>query len=287
MSRTLTILLFFLTLKCLAYVDIHEGQFVDNGKFWKPIGVNLPSNKCDKPFFKSVADYGWNSVRVTFESTNQLRKLGKIASRDGIKLYVVVNKDCDISSLVPFKKEKNIWAWECTNFEQAEKLHEIFPNHLIALTMNPFEDETKIDRAVISPHIDFLSIKLLPFDFKWVSGNNLRLGLKNCYLQSQQLIDKLMMRMQTTVKPIVVSECAYPRDKMFCLPMSSTSSRDSYFSFVINYKHPIFERSLSGVFFQQWELPPTEDNEKHLTSFSLYPGDLSTQELITKAVSNK
>ena len=35
------------------------------------------------------------------------------------------------------------------------------------------------------------------------------------------------------------------------------------------------------------ELPPTEDNEKHLTSFSLYPSDLSTQELITKAVSNK
>lgn len=287
MSRILTILLFILSLKCLAYVDIHEGQFVHNGKPWKPIGVNLPSDKCEKHVFRSVSDYGWNSVRVTFESTNQLRQCVKAANREGFKLFVVVEKDCDISSLDPFKDERDIWAWECSNFEQAEKLDKLLPNHLISLTMCPLDDNMKIDRAVISQSIDFLSIKLLPFDYKWVSANNLRLGLKNCYLQSQQLIDKLMMRMQTTVKPIVVSECAYPRDKMFRLPMSSTSSRDSYFSFVINYKHPVFGRSLGGVFFQQWELPPTEDNEKHLTAFSLYPSDLSTLELITKAVSNK
>ena len=287
MSRILTILLFLLSLKCLAYVEIHEGQFVNNGKPWTAIGVNLLSEKCDKHIFRSVADYGWNSVRVVFASNDQLRQSVKSANREGVKLYVVVEKDCDISSLTPFQKVRAIWAWECSNLEQAEKLDELFPHHLIALAMHPSDDESRIDRAVISQCIDFLSLKLLPFDYKWVSANNLRLGLKNCYLQSQQLIDKFMMRMQTTVKPIVISECSYPRDKMFRLPMSSTSSRDSYFNFVINYKHPVFGRSLGGVFFQQWELPPTEDKEKHVTSFSIYPSDLSTQDLIIKAVSYK
>lgn len=287
MSRILTILLFFLTLKCLAFVDIHEGQFVNNGKSWKAIGVNLPTDKCEKHVFRSIADYGWNCVRIVFTSTQQLRKCVKAANREGIKLYVVVENDCDVSSLSSFKKERGIWAWECSNFEQTKKLNETLPHHLIALAMNSSDDDIMIDKAIISQHIDFLSIKLLPFDFKWVSPNNLRLGLKNCYLQSQQLIDKFMKRMQTTVKPIVVSECSYPRDKMFRLPMSSTSTRDSYFGFVINYKHPVYGRSLGSVFFQQWELLPTEDTEKHVTSFSLYPSDLSTQELITKAVSNK
>ena len=99
-------------------------------------------------------------------------------------------------------------------------------------------------------------------------------------MKSTELLKQLLRRTSLSEKPLMVSACAYPRDKMFRLPESSTSLRDSYFQFVLNYTFPDNGQRLSGVYFQRWELPPVGDADKHLTAMSIYPSDIITQRIL-------
>lgn len=278
----LHLLLLLFPLQLFAFVEVRDGVFYLNDTPWRALGVNISTTTSNKQAFHEAAKFGCNSLRVTPTSIKQLRNMVKWAKSENIKLYVVVNADIQIEKLKSFKKKREIWAWEVENSEIAKKLKSICPNHLVSITSdNQFNDlNTRIDQIKFSQYIDFLAIPLLPIENKWVAPSNLYLGLRNAYLKTDQLMQAIAHRMYPSIKPIVVSECSYPRDKMFRLPESQTSSRDSYFSFVMNYALPNEERKINGVYFNIWELHPEEDNDSHLSTYSIYPSDSTTQQII-------
>ena len=280
----LHILLFLLPLQLSAFVEVKNGQFYSEGSPWRAIGVNLDSKACEKEVFQAVAKFGWNSVRVAPTSEKQLHTLVKWAKREGVKLCVVVNSDWSSEALKSFKNKREIWAWEVATSSKAKQLKAVCPHHLITLSFDAQHTNLQAyaDDVMFSQHVDFLSITLLPVESKWVAPSNLYLGLRNAYLKSDQLVLTLTQRMRTNTKPIVVSACSYPRDKMFRLPGSLTSLRDSYFDFVMNYSLPNQGGHFNGVFFQKWELLPTRDDESYLTSWSIYPDDTTTQQILIK-----
>ena len=282
----LYLLLMLLPAQGLAFVSVRGGQFYDSGKPWRAVGVNLSAVACDKATFHAVAQFGWNSIRLASTSTKQLRQLVKWAKREGLKLCVVVNPQWRTKDLVAFCKKQEIWAWEVASVAMAEQVKSACPNHLVTLGSDPLLTNVQpyADAALFSKHIDALSVSLLPIEQKWVAQSNLYLGLRNAYLKTDELLQTLVQRMRLQVKPIVVAACSYPRDKGFRLPESATVMRDSYFQFVLQYpQHPNAGHALGGAYFQEWQpLPQEGADDAHLTTFSIYPNDTTTQQLVNK-----
>lgn len=282
----LYLLLMLLPAQGLAFVSVRGGQFYDSGKPWRAVGVNLSAVACDKATFHAVAQFGWNSIRLAPTSTKQLSQLVKWAKREGLKLCVVVNPQWRTKDLVAFCKKQEIWAWEVASVAMAEQVKSACPNHLVTLGSDPLLTNVQpyADAALFSKHIDALSVSLLPIEQKWVAQSNLYLGLRNAYLKTDELLQALVQRMRLQVKPIVVAACSYPRDKGFRLPDSDTVMRDSYFQFVLQYpQHPNAGHALGGTYFQEWQpLPQEGADDAHLTTFSIYPNDTTTQQLVNK-----
>lgn len=282
----LYLLLVVLPAQGLAFVSVKDGQFYDSGRPWRAVGVNLSAVACDKATFRAVAQFGWNSIRLAPTSTKQLRQLVKWAKREGLKLCVVVNPQWRTKDLVAFCKKQEIWAWEVASVAMAEQVKSACPNHLVTLGSDPLLTNVQpyADAALFSKHIDFLAVTLLPIEQKWVAQSNLYLGLRNAYLKTDELLQTLVQRMRLQVKPIVVAACSYPRDKGFRLPESATVMRDSYFQFVLQYpQHPNAGHALGGAYFQEWQpLPQEGADDAHLTTFSIYPNDTTTQQLVNK-----
>jgi hypothetical protein len=291
MSFIMNKLLLYLLLAVLpahgfAFVTVKDGQFYDSGRPWRAVGVNLSGAACDKATFHAVAQFGWNSIRLAPTSTKQLRQLVKWAKRERLKLCVVVDAQWCPQDLADFANKQEIWAWEVASVAMAEQVKSACPNHLVTLGSDPLLTRvaTYADAALFDKHIDFLAVTLLPIEQKWVAQSNLYLGLRNAYLKTDELLQALVQRMRLQVKPIVVAACSYPRDKGFRLPESATVMRDSYFQFVLQYpQHPNAGHALGGAYFQEWQpLPQEGADDAHLTTFSIYPNDTTTQQLVNK-----
>ena len=87
-------------------------------------------------------------------------------------------------------------------------------------------------------------------------------------------------------KPLVVTSCTYPRDKMFRFEGTNTYNRDSYFAAVLSFlsgESPL----ISACFFSFWSSTTeiTDDTSKIRATYSIYANDASTKEIILKSVS--
>ena len=278
MRRVVTLLLIFITLRLFAFVEVKDAQFHVHGSHWRIMGVNLTSDQCSKEMFQSVAAFGWNCVRIVPETVTQLKQYAKWAKHEQLKLYVVITPNFPIESIGTLKNNRQIFAWEVTDVRQAKLIKENSPHHLVTLFVD--SQLNNMDSGLMASEIDALSITLNPLENKWVAPTNLYLGLRNCYMKSNELFQQLARRMSLVEKPILVVSCSYPRDKMFKLPGSSTSLRDSYFNFIINSKLPYINTPLAGVFFQKWELMPTEETQIHCTEISIFPTDTITRDVL-------
>ena len=283
----LYLLLLLLPMKGLSVVVVKDGQFYADGKPWRAVGVNLLGDVSDRHVFHDVARFGWNSVRVAPRSVKQLSLFVKWAKREGLKLCVVVADDSwQAKELSSFRKKKEIWAWEVMSVSMAERVKTACPNHLVSLGSDPLlvNLQRYADDALFCRHVDFLSVALLPIERQWVAPTNLYLGLRNAYVKTEEMTHTLVQRMRLHSKPIVVASCSYPRDKGFRLPESSTSLRDSYFHFVLHYTLANHDAPLfGGIYFQEWKaLPIAGDDDSRPTSFSIYPNDTTTQQLVIK-----
>ena len=283
LQKILLLLLLCVSLRGFSVVEVRNAQLYRDGQPWRPIGVNIHPSTCEKQVFQTAAQYGWNSLRITPANTSELKQWVNWAKRTDIKLCVVICPEFHTDGLKEFQKKKEIWAWEVYASSKASEIRKQCPNHLIICTLDVIKQTTlerAVDDAIMCNSIDLLSISLNPLEMGWVSPTNLYLGLRNCYMKSTDLLQQIARRISLSEKLLMVSACAYPRDNMFRLPESATSLRDSYFQFVLNFTFPSSGKHLSGVYFQHWELPPVSDDDKHLTSMSIYPTDTVTQRVL-------
>ena len=283
LQKILLLLLLCVSLRVFSVVEVRDAQLYRDGQPWRPIGVNIHPSSCEKQAFQAAAQYGWNSLRITPANTSELKKWVKWAKCTDIKLCVVICSEFDTDGLKEFQKKKEIWAWEVNACSKAAEIRKQCPNHLIICTVDVIKQTTlerAVDDAIMCNSIDILSISLNPLEMGWVSPSNLYLGLRNCYMKTVDLLQQIARRMSLSEKLLMVSACAYPRDNMFRLPESSTSLRDSYFQFVLNFTCPSSGKRLSGVHFQCWELPPVGDDDKLPTTMSIYPTDTVTQRVL-------
>ncbi len=263
-----------------AFVEVNGCHFLYRNQPWRPVGVNLTQEQCSESVFDTLASFGWNSICVSPTTPKQLKRFVKYAKDKKLKICVVLTKEFPIEAIKQFRNSSQIWAWNVIDIEQAKSVRALSPNHLITISLPP--NLEFLDLAITTSNIDFISIELTPYELGWVHSTSLYLGLRNCYMKSSKLLQHVSQRMAVVQKPIVISKCSYPRDKMFRLPESSTSLRDSYFDFIINFTFPNSNMQLGGFFFNKWEELPREEEEVLKTPMSMYYTDSLTQQVLFK-----
>ena len=278
MRHILFLIFLLITLRVEAFVEVKGSQFYYNEAPWRVEGVNIAPSHCNKQTLQELSNFGWNSVRIAPTSLQQLKQIVRLVKREQLKICVVVSSALPLESLREFRTNRQIWAWEVMNDQQAKLLRIQCPNHLITVSLDL--KLSNLDNVIMSSDVDFVSIPLTPFEHGWVAPTSLYLGLRNCYMKSNELFQKIFRRSSLVEKPILVSECSYPRDKMFKFPGSPTSLRDSFFSFVINYTCPNTGKRFSGVYFTQWEPLPNESNQQQITPMAIYATDSLTQNIL-------
>jgi hypothetical protein len=121
---------------------------------------------------------------------------------------------------------------------------------------------------------------------KWVSPTSLYMGLNNAFLQTTSYVNELQRTASFNNKPLVITSCSYPRDKMFRYEGSTTLNRNAYFSTVLymTKQQGNESPSIAGCFFTQWAMPSeiTDDTPKNTATQSIYATDSATISLLQK-----
>ena len=275
----LSLIMFLMASTCGAFVKINNGRFSDNDKDITIFGVNLNMEDCTKDMFKAVSAWQFNAVRVEVKNVDQLPQLFKWAKKYDLYLHLTIDANIDINDLKPFIKRKELLAWEVETLPQAQKLNDLDENHLIAISVkHQNKPQNTLKQEEHAPIIDFITLNLLPIDFGWVAPTNLHFGLKHAFLNTTMLLNELGRMAKQLNKPMVVTSCAYPRNKMFRFEGSDTNNREAYFATVQSFMNQQSDSEviLAACFFSQWRLNDSEmTNEmpQPNASYSIYPSD--------------
>jgi hypothetical protein len=275
----LSLIMFLMTLTCGAFVQIDSGRFSDNGKGLTILGVNLNPEDCTKDMFKAVRAWRFNAVRIEVKAVEHLPLLFKWAKKYDLYLQLSIDANIDINELKPFIKRKELLAWEVETLQQAQKLNALDENHLIAISVtNGTKPQNALKQEEHAPIIDFITLNLLPIDFGWVAPTNLHFGLKHAFLKTTMLLNELGRMAKQLNKPMVVTSCAYPRNKMFRFEGSETNNREAYFATVQSFMNQQSDSDvkIAACFFSQWRLNDsamTNEMPQPDASYSIYPSD--------------
>ena len=272
-----------------AFVRIKDGQFCANNIPTPIVGINIGIQHANPPTFKLLHNIGFNAVRVSVDDLKQLKPILKIARKNHIYLLIVLNEKADLQLVQKYTKRTEILAWETSTMQQAQFIKQIDANHLVC-TSAPEELYTrnthKREQQERSKYIDFLTLQLHPLDYKWVSPTSLYMGLNNAFLQTTSYVNELQRTASFNNKPLVVTSCSYPRDKMFRYEGSTTLNRNAYFSTVLymTKKQDNDAPYIAGCFFTQWAMPSeiTDDTPKNTATQSIYATDSATISLLQK-----
>lgn len=245
---------------------------------------------------KGAQEMYWTFVEKIISRTNRFTQV-KYVDDPTIMSWQLCNEPR------PFSKEaKEPFAvWLC---ESAARIKKMDKNHLVSTGSEGLygceSDEELCERIHRDDNIDYLTVHIWPYNWKWVDKTRLVDDLPHSFMKTQWYID-LHTRMARGIgKPFVIEEFGYPRDRFSFSPGSSSTCRDSYFTYVMNAVLKSAERGgyLAGCNFWGWggEAEPVherwEKGDPYVCDpphepqgwYSVFQKDTSTREVIRSFV---
>ncbi len=212
----------------------------------------------------------------------------------------------------PYSESPAIMSWQICNeprcFDKDNKelffewltstgrlIKSIDPNHLVSTgSEGTFGCEVDIDlwaRIHNDDAIDYANIHIWPYNWRWVSAENLTDGLENAFEQTAEYV---AAHRKLTDKPLVLEEFGYPRDSMTLAPGSPVTARDAYYRFVASLLTE--GKDLNGINFWAWGGYATPKNDTWQAGdeftgdpaqepqglYSVFAADSTTVEIIRK-----
>ncbi len=186
----------------------------------------------------------------------------------------VVGRRNSISG-VAYKDDPAIMAWQVCNeprpFGKAGKeafarwisrtaalIKSIDPNHLVSTGSEGYygceSDADLCERIHNDLNVDYYTIHIWPFNWRWVTAARLYEDLPNAYLRTKEYIEMHERMAEKTDKPLVIEEFGYPRDFNSRHRDVTTHARDAYYQFVIDRLLESHSRGgvLAGCNFWGW-----------------------------------
>lgn len=120
----------------------------------------------------------------------------------------------------------------------AAQIKSLDKNHLVSTgSEGKHGCETDIllfEKIHSDPNIDYMNIHIWPYNWGWVRPDSLIQNVERAQLNTRTYIDEHLEVARKYEKPIVLEEFGYPRDGFSFDRHSSTTARDSYYSYVFN-----------------------------------------------------
>lgn len=149
-----------------------------------------------------------------------------------------------------------------------------------------------------NPYVDYVAIEILPSEFGWVSEDRIFEDLSNAYVKTNEYLDRIEYLAQKYDKPIVVDKFSYPRDRSRRIPLTTTRSRDGFYTYMLEKLFQSSQKNgyVSGVFMYLWggwhvpmdyrkiSLLSLLKNEKELNPYYVCSSDSSTLQIIAKGI---
>ena len=266
----------------LGKIQVNKGGFYEGNHRMEIVGVNIDSEFIKKDSLKHLRNMGFNALRVKVKNSDELKHILKSIRKQKMGLWVVLANDFDISTITKLKKYREILAWEVPNLEIATLLKKNISDQLVCVSCEEgktISQSPSRERLERSNYVDCLTMQLCPVDYGWVAPTNLFLGIKNAFLQMTLYTEELYRTSNN--KPLVVTSCTYPRDKMFRYEGSSTMNRDAFFAAVLS-KMKGEAPQIAACFFSYWTEVATisDDTPRKRASYSIYASDESTKQII-------
>ena len=270
-----------------AFVDIKNGVFCINEVPTTFVGINIEQAHITPTTLQTIKAMGFNALRIKIKDASLLKSVLDEAKKYQLQVLVAIDFQADATFVESYVHEQSILAWEVLSLEQAALFNKADNNHLICIAapedkvITPSPLRSRHER---SQHTDFLTLQLRPLDYGWVAPSSLFQGLQSAYFKTNTYITELYRTASFNGKPLVVTACSYPRDKMFRYENSPTLNRNSYLSAVFSKMKSTGEAppALAACFLSQWA-EPTEINDstqRNIAVSAIYASDTTTIKLI-------
>ncbi len=104
------------------------------------------------------------------------------------------------------------------------------------------------------PNVDYLTIHIWPVNWRWASPDRLMESLPNAFVKTNEYIALHERMAQKMVKPMVIEEFGYSRNRTFYQPGTSVSCRDTYYDFIFGKVVDSYRNNgiLAGCNFWGW-----------------------------------
>lgn len=178
---------------------------------------------------------------------------------------------------VPYKDDPAIFSWQIGNeprcftssdtvkaefakwlWESAALIKSLDPNHMVSSgSEGSFGCEMDMDlfRKIHScPDIDYLTIHIWPYNWSWVSADDLSGKLPAAIRNTDDYIDSHIAVAEEFGKPLVVEEFGFPRDGFKFAKGTPVTARDAYYSHIFSRLETSAKDGgpLSGLNFWTW-----------------------------------
>lgn len=270
-----------------AFVDIKNGVFRINEAPTTFIGINIEPAHVVPTALQSIRTMGFNALRVKINNASELKSVLYEAEKFQFRVLVSVDFQADAAFAQTYAHEQSILAWEVLSLEQAALFNKADNNHLICIAapedkvITPSPLRSRHERSL---HTDFLTLQLRPLDYGWVAPSSLFQGLQSAYFKTNTYVAELYRTASFNNKPLVVTACSYPRDKMFRYEDSPTLNRNSYLSAVFSKMKPNGDATptLAACFLSQWAEPAeiNDSTQRNIAVSTIYASDTTTIKLI-------
>ena len=125
------------------------------------------------------------------------------------------------------------WLWS-----SAALIKSLDPNHMVSVGSEGkwgCEGSMELyDRIHSCPDIDYLTIHIWPYNWKWVEENTLKTNLPVAIRKTDEYIDEHLVVAEKYCKPMVLEEFGFPRDDFKFSKSSTTNARNDYYEHVFN-----------------------------------------------------
>ena len=220
--------------------------FLNNAWEWSPDGYASyleqagagaqprPATDGYWPYMCAMAEFAKNDKAVELYQDHVRRIVTRYKDSDAIFSWQICNEPR------PFSKESAaVDAFVKYQHSTAALIKSIDPRHMVstgnegAMGCNDGDYEL-VKRLNSCPDIDYITVHIWPYNWSWISEDDVQGGLKAAISRTENYINSHLDIARRLGKPVVIEEFGYPRDGFKFSRDASTEGRNGYYDYVFS-----------------------------------------------------
>lgn len=233
------------TLKALGKRGMKAVLFLNNAWEWSDDGYASyleqagagkqphPAREGYHIYMPAMAAFAQNEKAVKLFHEHVKKVVRRYKHSDAIYSWQICNEPR------PFRKEPEVFD-AFSNYVQstAALIKSIDPKHMVSTGnegwMGCEKNYDIFERINTCPDIDYITIHIWPYNWKWIREDNVASGAENAKARVEDYIDRHLEIARRLDKKVVIEEFGYPRDGFSFSREAPTTGRDAVYEYVFS-----------------------------------------------------